>query len=372
MSELNALYFDWRLAKHFGGINKAVILEFIRWSVSFKTKNYDPDRYFERRYFAEDSWWMQDSIEAWKARMPWVSERSMRRYINELVEEGFIFRREVYLTNGGREPNFYRLNHELINKILHSEESVLTIGGLPKCENPPLAKCEDTSRKVAGSSSPINHLTFRETYISDQPDFQDSRKTKSGNQDAGAPSDLAFGKSAIDDLHLNNSDLILDRDQGSSLEKQEGHLKRSEDLSNTKTAPTKSKPVKTLVSHWETTDPFNRVFKNMTSLSICKARFDANDYRTFLTGLMESLSLSISELETLSEQWSEYHNERTVKPKVAKSSFRTWVNNYVERRSKNIQYTKSTTNPHRLPNQNEYDHSPTNPKYNVPIDALPF
>lgn len=92
---------------------------------------------------------------------------------------------------------------------------------------------------------------------------------------------------------------------------------------------------------WSSKDPMAKIFENLNRLEVCKNKFDTEEYRQYLTGLAELLDLSIEELEESTFEWQEYHNDRTEQPKSPKSSFRTWIKNYTERRNRNAWRSKN-------------------------------
>lgn len=86
---------------------------------------------------------------------------------------------------------------------------------------------------------------------------------------------------------------------------------------------------------------FAIVFDNLRKLDIVKRKFETDEYDKWLTGLMKDLSLTAPELITLSNEWQEYHNDRSTKPKSPKGSFRTWVKNYVASKQRKPTATKT-------------------------------
>ena len=106
--KFDKLFFRHEDAVALGSADKAIILEFVRWSIHSKEAAQDR-AYMAAKYFMDDHWWMQDSYEAWHARMPWVGKSTLRRYIEELCESGYLIKKFVNGQNG-RAPNFYRAN----------------------------------------------------------------------------------------------------------------------------------------------------------------------------------------------------------------------------------------------------------------------
>lgn len=108
--KFDKLFFRHDEAVALGSSDKAVILEFVRWSCHFKESDNNQD-YLKRKYFMDDVWWMQDSHEAWQERLPWLGKTTIRRYLDELCDRGFLFKR-VVIDERGRAPNFYRANSD--------------------------------------------------------------------------------------------------------------------------------------------------------------------------------------------------------------------------------------------------------------------
>lgn len=88
-----------------GSSDKATILEFIRWSCHYKESEEDPNL----KYHMDGHWWMQDSYAAWRKRMPWLSEKTIQRYLIDLHAKGDLDKRTNGKMTGGRVPNFYRV-----------------------------------------------------------------------------------------------------------------------------------------------------------------------------------------------------------------------------------------------------------------------
>lgn len=104
--KFDKLFFRHDEAVALGSADKAIILEFVRWSCHFKEADANRE-YLTSRYFHDGNWWMQDSQEAWLERLPWLSIRTFQRYVNDLCDVGLLIR----IRNGrttGRDPNFYR------------------------------------------------------------------------------------------------------------------------------------------------------------------------------------------------------------------------------------------------------------------------
>lgn len=287
--KFDKIWFRHDEATSLGSSDKAIIIEFVRWSIHYKESTYGPE--MKSKYFFDGHWWMQDGLAAWAKRIPWVSERTVRRYLDELCSEGYLVKKTAGNPFTGREPNYYRLGSKLTHEEENTfppEQAVITNLSTPHGQTaPPLRTKRHDPSCQNGRYLPLTK----------------SHPNESSNIYVDAPTSVGTASKA-----------------GSSLDKNQTLRKESQG-GNT----------------WEGTDPFRIVFENLNRLSICKARFDTQDYRKWITGLMQDLSLTIAELEKLSNEWQEYHNEKTQKPKVAKSSFRTWIMNYIERRAKNAQ-----------------------------------
>lgn len=109
--KFDKLFFRHEDAVALKSADKAIIVEFIRWSCHFK-ESAESDPYVTAKYFQDGVWWMQDTQEAWQARLPWLSIRTIRRYLEEVCEAGFVAKRISGGNGNGREGSFYRVIEE--------------------------------------------------------------------------------------------------------------------------------------------------------------------------------------------------------------------------------------------------------------------
>lgn len=118
-------------AERLGSADKALILEFIRWSCHYKAAEQEPNL----KYHRLGHWWMQDSFDAWQKRMPWLSLRTIKTYFNELYEVGAIDKITVGNARGGRDPNFYRVIEGWWVKCKKCQKTLSANSALVECEN---------------------------------------------------------------------------------------------------------------------------------------------------------------------------------------------------------------------------------------------
>ncbi len=97
--------------------DKAIILEYFRWSINFKEnrKDYNPQT---SKYFHGGFWWCQISFEALSDLMPWLSERCIKNYIKDLCDAEILIKRRSSEFGGGNKPNFYRVDEDTLSAKL--------------------------------------------------------------------------------------------------------------------------------------------------------------------------------------------------------------------------------------------------------------
>lgn len=158
MKAISKLSYSRDEAIALGSADKATILEFIRWSVYFKETGYNPDT---SKYFFDGHWWMQDSIQTWVNRLPWLSERTIKAYFAELIDRGYVARRKSTFVTGGSAPNFYR--------VIEREDAKTVNPDIPDADNAPRPGigCTSPSAADAPPSSSISP-TITQDYISEK------------------------------------------------------------------------------------------------------------------------------------------------------------------------------------------------------------
>jgi hypothetical protein len=85
--------FDPKIATYLNSAEKAFIVEFIAWSIKSKTESATNSSFGKENYascYHEGDYYMWDTYDTWKARMPWMSVRTLKRYISDLKDEGLI------------------------------------------------------------------------------------------------------------------------------------------------------------------------------------------------------------------------------------------------------------------------------------------
>jgi len=95
-----------------GGSDKAIILEYIRYSIGEKEGKYN---YEKSKYCFDGYWWMQDSYEQWQDRLPWLSLITIKRYVKDLCDLGVLVKKRKSEFGGGNQPNFYRIDEDTLN-----------------------------------------------------------------------------------------------------------------------------------------------------------------------------------------------------------------------------------------------------------------
>ncbi len=289
-------------------------------------------------FFRDGKWWSVNSSYDIAKQLTYLKPRTIQRRLAELVEGGWLyvanFNRQNLDNRPWYSPNWEKLAEYMPDEIpdyLRSGQSDVPL----RQSDVPLRQSDPSSGQSDASLRQSDATSYRDEQIRDEQ-IRDEHNHNSARAREPMPTPMATAVCNVDtDLFGNELNSLS--------EQQKGTAKPSSSPSPS-SAPKKQKPVKTRICDWEDNDPFAKVFANMTKLSICKAKFDTNEYRTWLTQVMEEYSLTIEELVKLSNEWQEYHNEKTKKPKVAKSSFRTWIGNYVERRSKNGQRQQQQSN----------------------------
>ncbi len=100
-----------------GGSDKALMLEFIRYSIGYKEGKYNPEK---SKYCFDGYWWMQDSYEEWQQQFPWLSINTVKRYIKDLVSLEVLIKKRKSEFGGGNVPNFYRIDEDTLSiKMAH-------------------------------------------------------------------------------------------------------------------------------------------------------------------------------------------------------------------------------------------------------------
>src|SRR6476659_3690427 len=128
--KFDKLWFRHEDAVALGSADKAIILEFIRWSCHYKESEEEPNT----KYHMDGHWWMQDSFEAWCKRMPWLSLRTIKTYFTDLHTAGFIDKKTVGKSRGGRDPNFYRAIEPQEVKCKKCHKRLSADSALVECE----------------------------------------------------------------------------------------------------------------------------------------------------------------------------------------------------------------------------------------------
>jgi hypothetical protein len=98
------------LARFFKSADKAFMIEYMAWSIDYKRVNK------VKICFHNEQYWMWNTHDAWAKLMPWVSKRSIRRYLEDLKEAGFI--KTARLSEDSWDAKlFYTLDHKKLAEI---------------------------------------------------------------------------------------------------------------------------------------------------------------------------------------------------------------------------------------------------------------
>ncbi len=175
MKKVKTFSYVWDLAVELGSADKASMLSLIDWSIFYKEtdEHYDPEH---SKYFMDGVWWMQDSLDSWQKRMPWLSSRTIRRYLTELLEGGYIQRKIVALSQGGREATFYRLPTERRSgqNAPQPEVANLSIGSGQIGQFVEVAKLDSSSFTYNQTINPTNNQGSAMPPLTPPPEWQAS------------------------------------------------------------------------------------------------------------------------------------------------------------------------------------------------------
>jgi len=289
-------------------LKEKAILDRIEWSA--RTHSENPERYASD-YFKGGAWWMKDTREAF-AKVICSNIGTVSRLMLRLESKGLIQSLRVR-SKAWDQTKYYSVSSEKTQQLCISRKSTY-----PTIENRTIERS-----KIDLSSSPLS--------------LSESLSKKSKTASCVIASEFSTFEGPMEEDSQQN---------WPSTNSETVKPKR-----NTKTAKAQSKPLKERLTTWDDTDEFAKVFANLHMLKTFKKTFDREAQREWQKRIMQELSVSASEMIALSNEWQEYHNEvwltKAQLPKAMKSSFRTWINNYVARRNKNaagpVKITKSST-----------------------------
>lgn len=152
--KIDKIWFRHEDAVRLGSADKAAILEFVRWSCHYKESEEEPNL----KYHMDGHWWMQDSFAAWQKRMPWLSLRTLKSYFNELYDAGYLDKRTVGKSSGGRDANFYRPTDPDDVKCKKCHEKLSADSALVECKS-----CTRLSAESALSFISTKNLSKNQT-----------------------------------------------------------------------------------------------------------------------------------------------------------------------------------------------------------------
>lgn len=266
-------YVPYKDAVALGSADKAIILEFVRWSAGFKRQQY---RESDSKYFFDGHWWCQDSYEAWLERLPWLSLKTIERHLLDLCHRGFLIKKTAGTATRGRVPNFYRaaveedLSGDLKRQVVQKPETLNV-------------KMTDIIERQNDGQLNVKMTVISSTKNHNYESTERERGKTSPTVVKLSPDKSAFGAS----LSLYDTDT---------------------EQSDEELAP---------------------VFTNFEAVG---AYLDPSRVSSNLRDLMSECSVNITELINLSKEWMLYHVEAKTRIPAPLSNFRSWVKR--EHRSK--------------------------------------
>jgi hypothetical protein len=302
---------DSRMAKYFKSAEKAILLENICfWTIRNRLNN---------RNFHEEKYWIYNTAEAWTMEISWRGRRAIADMLEDLAKKNFIFRgrfsRDKYDRTWWFSANF----DEIFSKFPHMKmllDKTLANSANAKA-NSANAQANPTIPSLANSAN--------------------SSADSSNLGMANSANDSAINQQQTNS-YLPSIKNINKKDQDfSNPEPQEREANASEPRQDSLTSSQSNSDglfqEKNTKALWDYSDPLKSIYANLVKLEICRRKFNDKDYSVFLGGLIDEYNIDVGQMIKLAFEWQEYHNEKTAKPKVPKSSFRTWVKNYAERRN---------------------------------------
>lgn len=265
---------------------KAFIIEFILWSQKEKEESRHPAY---KDFFHNGEYWVRDGIDAWCRRIPWKSKPTIERIMADLKKRGLIKTIQPK-SKWGDQTLYYRVEKSKLMALI------------------PSYRCSTTITSTASGQHQNDVLTSKKT--NNPTNTHNYIGTDDHQNDASPPVNAPVPISGANAPEPRQAGLT-----GS--QKDSGELFQEK---NTKAL-------------WDYSDPLKSIYANLVKLEVCRRKFRDSEYSVFLGGLMDEYNIAVPQMITLAFEWQEYHNEKTAKPKVPKSSFRTWVRNYAERRN---------------------------------------
>lgn len=138
--------YDAGLANALKCPNKAFMVEYMIWSIESKQ-----GRKFEHAV-KDGKHYMWDSQKDWQARLPWVQERTIRKYLNELRAIGLVEAEHLALLARDR-TLYYRVNMEKYKELRSGKQIPLIRQKVPhasgkKCRMQPAKSAACNRQKV--------------------------------------------------------------------------------------------------------------------------------------------------------------------------------------------------------------------------------
>ena len=322
-------FFNSQVAKRYGIVG-ALLLNRISWSMDDHEKKNKKETYFH-----DDKWWMRDRASDFHAHFNFICLWTIKTTLKTLEADGILLTRKPF-AHLRDHTKWYSIDQVLLKQTLAATDSMETqLSGSDSVKIQPSegVKIQPSEGVKIQPSSSTKSLTKSLTKSTDTALSALPPPSASGSMCAPEVEDL-------NQSHLEGHTIPLIPIERVTL---------SEDITRPKKS--KIKPIVLKNKEWLETDEFSEVFSNLTKISICMTNFDTEEYRQWLKSIMDEESLTIDELVKTSSQWQVYHNDAKKKPTSPKGSFRTWINFYVERRSKTTPKKKGPN-----PGDRDYDY----------------
>jgi hypothetical protein len=294
------------------GIYQALILERIVFSINYHEK--DPKNW-SQKYYVDGHWWMDDTYEAISNYFEgMIAVPTIKVAIRSFEKDGILISRQMQASKWVR-TKWYSLNKDAYIDLYVGRN----IAASEQIPNIP--------------SEQISDVPFEQ--ISDIPSsYTNSHTISLTNIESTRARTRDLSVSALTETQVNKS--VLKEQKGTA--KRSSTPTISKDI--TKASKRPQRPKKELNQIWNENDPLAQFFSNVMSLPDGAKHFDVDSYRQWIISVQKDFELSEKEVIMLSKEWQDYHNEAGTKIKAPKNSLRTWITNYVERRS--TKYGKGT------------------------------
>ena len=159
-----------------------------------------------KNYFFQGHYWMWNSYKAWQKTFPFIPEPSLKKIILGLERESVIISAE-FNKNKGNRTKWYRINYEVLCKLLIPAESIYNSYFEDECDplQPPCDPLQPPCDPLQPPCDPVDPLCLV-INLSDQSSDQQKKesdflKNSSPEQKTDPPSDL--NKTQTENLEKN-------------------------------------------------------------------------------------------------------------------------------------------------------------------------